>query len=189
MTGVTNLDAKLGPKKLEILHELLPIATSIALLVNPANPATEAAEKDMLTAARTLGLQLHFVHASTDSDLDMVFATLSRLPVGGLVIAPDPFFGSRTERLAAMATRLVVPTIYQPSFAAAGGLMGLGASLAEQWRVVGTYAGRILKGDKPGNLPVQQSTRVDLTINMRAAKALGLAVPTSLLSRADEVIQ
>jgi putative ABC transport system substrate-binding protein len=189
MTGVTNLDAKLGPKQLEILHELIPMATSIALLVNPANPATEAASKDMQTAARTLGLQLHLVHASTDSDLDTAFATLIRLPAGGLVIAPDPFFGSRIERLAALATRHAVPTIYRPDFAAAGGLTGLGAPVAEQWRIVGTYTGRILKGDKPGNLPVQQSTRVDLTINMNAAKVRGLTVPAGLLSRADKVIE
>jgi len=186
MTGVTNLDAKLGPKQLEILHELMPMATSIALLVNPANPATEIVSKDMQTAARTLGVQLHVVHATADSDLDMVFATL---PAGGLVIAPDPFFGSRTERLAELATRHAVPTMYKPDFAAAGGLMGLAAPVAEQWRLVGTYTGRILKGDKPGNLPVQQSARVDLTINMKAAKALGLTVPAALLSRADKVIE
>jgi putative ABC transport system substrate-binding protein len=189
VTGVTNLDAKLAPKQLEILHELIPMATSIALLVNPANPATETASKDMQMAARTLGLQLHLVHASTDRDLDMVFATLIRLPAGGLIIGPDPFFGSRIERLAALATRYAVPTIYRPDFAVAGGLMGLAAPVAEQWRVVGTYTGRILKGDKPGNLPVQQSTRVDLTINMKVAKALGLTVPAALLSRADKVIE
>ena len=114
MTGVTNLDAKLGPKQLEILHELMPMANSIALLVNPANPATEIVSKDMQTAARILGLQLHLVHASTDSDLDMVFAALIQSPAGGLVIAPDPFFGSRIERLAALATRHAVPTIYRP---------------------------------------------------------------------------
>jgi len=189
MTGVTNLDAKLGPKQLEILHELIPMATSIALLVNPANPATEIVSKDMQTAARILGLQLHLVHASTDRDLDSVFATLIQSPAGGLVIAPDPFFGSRIERLAALATRHAVPTIYRPDFAGAGGLMGLAAPVAEQWRLVGTYTGRILKGDKPGTLPVQQSTKIDLTINMNAAKALGLTVPAALLSRADKVIE
>jgi putative tryptophan/tyrosine transport system substrate-binding protein len=189
MTGVTNLDAKLGPKQLEILHELIPMATGIALLVNPANPATEIVSKDIETAARTLGLKLHLVHASTDNDLDMVFATLIRLPAGGLVIAPDPFFGSRIERLAVLATRHAVPTIYRPDFAAAGGLMGLASPFAEQWRLIGTYAGRILKGDKPGDLPVQQSTRVELTINMRTAKALGLTVPITLLGRADKVIE
>jgi putative ABC transport system substrate-binding protein len=189
MTGVTNLDANLGPKQLETLHELIPMATSIALLVNPANPATETVSKDMQTAARTLALQLHLVHASTDGDLDMVFGTLIRLPAGGLVIAPDPFFGSRIERLAALAIRHAVPTIYRPDFAAAGGLMGLAAPVAEQWHLVGTYTGRILKGEKPGNLPVQQSTGVDLTINMKAAKALGLTVPAALLSRADTVIE
>src|SRR5262249_51653783 len=188
-TGVTNLDIKLGPKQLELLHELIPMATSIALLVNPANPASETASKDMQTAARTLGLQLHLGHASADSALDKVFATLIQLPAGGLVIAPDPFFGSRIERLAALATRHAMPTMYKPDFAAAGGLMGLAAPVAEQWRLVGTYTGRILKGEKPGNLPVQQSTRVDLTINMKAAKALGLTVPAALLSRADGVIE
>jgi putative ABC transport system substrate-binding protein len=143
----------------------------------------------MQTAARILGLQLHLVHASTDRDLDSVFATLIQSPAGGLVIAPDPFFGSRIERLAALATRHAVPTIYRPDFAAAGGLMGLAAPVAEQWRLVGTYTGRILKGDKPGTLPVQQSTKIDLTINMNAAKALGLTVAAALLSRADKVIE
>jgi putative tryptophan/tyrosine transport system substrate-binding protein len=189
VTGVTNLDAMLGPKQLEILHELIPMATSIALLVNPANPNTETVSKDMQTAARSIGLQLHFLHASADGDLDTAFATLIRLPVGGLVIAPDPFFGSRIDQLAALVTRHAVPAIYRPDFAAAGGLMGLAAPVAEQWRVVGTYTGRILKGDKPGDLPVQQSTRVDLTINMMTAKALGLTVPTTLLGRADRVIE
>jgi putative tryptophan/tyrosine transport system substrate-binding protein len=160
VTGVTNLDAKLGPKQLEILHELIPMATSIALLVNPANPNTETASKDMQAAARLLGLKLNLMHASTDSELDMAFATLMQSPAGGVVIAPDPFFGSRIERLAALATRYAVPAISRPDFAAAGGLMGLAAPVAEQWRVVGTYTGRILKGDKPGDLPVHQSTRV-----------------------------
>jgi putative ABC transport system substrate-binding protein len=189
MTGASNLDVELGPKQLEILHELIPTATSIALLVNPANPNTQTASKDMQAAARILGLQLHIVHASADGDLDMVFANLIRLPAGGLVIAPDPFFGSRIEQLAALATRHAVPTIYRPDFAAAGGLMGLSGPLAEQWRLVGTYTGRILKGDKPGNLPVQQSSRVELTINMKTAKALGLTVPITLLGRADKVIE
>ena len=189
MTGVTNLDVKLGPKQLEILHELIPMATSIAVLVNPTNPNTEAVSKDMQTAAHLLGLQLHFLHASAGGDLDAAFATLIQLSAGGLVIAPDPFFGTRIEQLAALATRHSVPTIYRPDFAAAGGLMGLASPVAEQWRLVGTYAGRILKGDKPGNLPVQQSTRVDLTINMKAAKALGLTVPAGMLSRADKVIE
>jgi putative ABC transport system substrate-binding protein len=114
---------------------------------------------------------------------------LIRLPAGGLVIAPDPFFGSRIEQLAALATRHAVPTIYRPDFAAAGGLMGLSGPLAEQWRLVGTYTGRILNGDKPGNLPVQQSSRVELTINMKTAKALGLTFPITLLGRADKVIE
>jgi putative ABC transport system substrate-binding protein len=189
MTGASNLDVELGPKQLEILHELIPTATSIALLVNPANPNTETALKDMQAAARILGLQLQIVHASADGDLDTVFANLIGLPAGGLVIAPDPFFGSRIERLAALATRHAVPTIYRPDFAAAGGLMGLAGPFAEQWRLVGTYAGRILKGDKPGDLPVQQSTRVELTINMKTAEALGLTVPITLLGRADKVIE
>ena len=188
MTGASNLDVELGPKQLEILHELIPTATSIALLVNPANPNTETALNDMQAAARILGLQLNIVHASADGDLDTVFANLIGLPAGGLVIAPDPFFGSRIERLAALATRHAVPAIYRPDFAAAGGLMGLAGPFAEQYRVVGTYTGRILKGDKPGDLPVQQSTRVELTINMRTAKSLGLTVPITLLGRADKLI-
>jgi putative ABC transport system substrate-binding protein len=189
MTGASNLDVELGPKQLEILHELIPMATSIALLVNPANPNAETASKDMQAAARILGVQLHIVHASADGDLDTVFANLVRLPAGGLVIAPDPFFGSRIERLAVLATRHAVPTIYRPDFAAAGGLMGLAGPFEEQWRLVGTYTGRILKGDKPGSLPVQQSSRVELTINLKTAKTLDLTVPITLLGRADKVIE
>jgi putative ABC transport system substrate-binding protein len=177
MTGVTNLDAKLGPKQLEILHELMPMATSIALLINPANPATEIVSKDMQTAARILGLQLHLVHASTDSDL----GTRARHCAWSILRQPNRT-ARRTGDTSCRAHNL------SADFASAGGLMGLAAPVAEQWRLVGAYTGRILKGDKPGALPVQQSTKIDLTINMNAAKALGLTAPAALLSRADKVI-
>ena len=174
---------------MEMLRELVPMATSIALLVNPTNPNTETVTKDMQAAARILGLQLHIVKASADGDLETAFANLIRLPAGGLVIAPDPFFGSRIEQLAALAARHAMPAIYRRDFAAAGGLMGLTGPFAEQWRVVGTYTGRILKGEKPAQLPVQQSTKVELIINLKTAKALGISVPLTLRGRADEVIE
>ena len=189
LTGSSNLDVELGPKRLQVLHEVIPTATSIALLVNPANPNTETISKDTLAAARIFGVQLHIMHASADSDLDMVFANLIRLPARGLIIAPDPYFGIRTEQLAALTIRYAVPTIYGYGFPAAGGLMSYGSPLAEQYRLVGNYTGRILKGEKPGDLPVQQSTRVELIINMKTAKVLGLTVPFTLLAIADEVIE
>jgi ABC-type uncharacterized transport system substrate-binding protein len=191
LTGVTNLGNEVGPKLLELLHELRPTATIMALLVNPTNPAVaEPNARDMQVAARILGLQLHVLHASTERDFDTVFATLDRLRAGGLVIGLDTFFNSRSEQLAGLALRHAVPAIYQfREFAAAGGLMSYGGSLPDQYRIVGAYTGRILKGEKPSDLPVQQATKVELTINMKTAKALGLTFPITLLGRADEVIE
>ena len=144
----------------------------------------------MQTAARTLGRELHVLHASTEGDFDTVFATLLQLRVGGLVILTDPFFNTRIEQLAALAVRHAVPTIYQQrNFAAAGGLLSYGSSFTDLWRVIGVYAGRILKGEKPADLPVQQSTKVELVINLKTAKTLGITVPPTLLARADEVIE
>jgi putative ABC transport system substrate-binding protein len=178
-----------GPKRLELLHELVPQATGIGWLVNPTNP-TGGAGTEPQAAARTLGLQLHVLHASSERDFDTVFATLVPLGAGGLVIGGDAFFTSRREQLAALALRHGVPTIYQfREFAAAGGLMSYGGSRTDAYRLAGVYTGRILKGEKPANLPVQQSTKVELIINLKTAKALGLTLPPSLLVLADEVIQ
>lgn len=191
LTGATLQAVELGPKRLELLHELVPIAAIIAVLVNPTNPVAETVSQDMQAAARTLGLQLHFLHASTERDLDSVFATLVQLQAGGLVIGSgDPFFNSRSKQLGALSARYAVPTIYQyREFAVAGGLMSYGGSITDSYRLAGVYTGRILKGEKPANLPVQQSTKVELFINLRTAKALGLTIPPSILARADEVIE
>jgi putative ABC transport system substrate-binding protein len=189
-TGFTVLSREVGPKRVELLHELVPSATAIALIVNPTSPNAEAVSKDALAAARTLGLRMQVLDASNDSELDSAFATIAQLGAGGLAIEIDPFFTSRMEQLAAMALRLRIPAIYQyPEFAAAGGLMSYGASLADQYRQVGVYVGRILKGEMPDNLPVQRSTKVEMIINLKTAKVLGLTVPLSLLARADEVIE
>ena len=190
VTGVTSLGTEVGPKRLELLHELTPTAKTFALLVNPTNPNSAILARDLQAAARTLGLELHVLHASAERDFDNVFTTLVQLRAGGLVIGPDAFFTSRSARLAALTVRHAMPTIYNyREFAAAGGLMSYGGSFAELYRTVGVYAGRILKGEKPADLPVQQSTKVELIINMKTAKAFGLTVPLSLLGRADEVIE
>jgi putative ABC transport system substrate-binding protein len=186
LTGVTTLGAELGSKRLELLHELVPTATLIAVLVNPINSNAETLQ----AAALALGLQIHFLPARTERDLDTVFATLAQLRAGGLVIGPDGVFISRSQQLAALALRHGVPSIFQfREFAAAGGLMSYGGSNTDQYHQVGVYTGRILKGEKPADLPVQQSTKVELIINLKTAKALGLTVPQSLLARADEVIE
>jgi len=190
LTGVTNLGVEVGPKRVDLLHELVPTATVIALLINPTSPNAETQLTEMQAAARALGLQLHIVPASTERDFDTVFGTLVQLRAGGLVIAPDPFFNSRDEQLVALALRHAMPTISQfRQFAAAGGLMSYGGSQTDQYRLAGVYTGRILKGEKPADLPVQQSTKVELIINLKTAKALGLSVPLALLTRADEVIE
>jgi putative tryptophan/tyrosine transport system substrate-binding protein len=191
VTGVATLTVELGPKQLEMLHELVPTATIIALLVNPTNPTNaETLSRDLQAAARTLGLQLHVLHASTERDFDTVFATLSRLRAGALVIGSDPFFNSRSQQLVALALRQAMPTMYPfREYAIAGGLISYGNSFADAHRQVGVYTGRILKGEKPADLPVQQSTKVELILNLRTAKALGLTVPPTLLGRADEVIE
>jgi putative ABC transport system substrate-binding protein len=190
-TGVTSLNAEVGPKRLELLHELVPAVTIVALLVNPTNPTlAESTTKALQVAARTLGVQLHALHASTDRDFDTVFATVSQLRAGALVIGTDPFFTSRLEQLAALALRHALPTVYQfREFAMAGGLVGYGTSLTDGFRLAGIYTGRILKGEKPADLPVQQATKVELILNLKTAKALGLTVPLSVLGRADEVIE
>jgi putative ABC transport system substrate-binding protein len=174
-----------------VLHELVPAVTVVALLVNPTSPnLAESTTKDLQAAARTLGLQLHVLHASTERDFDTVFATLVRLRAGALVIGTDAFFDSRREQLAALAVRYAVPTIYATrGFAVAGGLMSYGASYTDAFHQAGVYTGRILKGEKPAELPIVRSTKIELLINLKTAKALGLTVPLPLLGRADEVIE
>jgi putative ABC transport system substrate-binding protein len=184
------LNVELGAKRLELLHQVVPKATVVALLVNPTNPNAETLSRDLQVAARTLGRQIHVLHASTDRDLETVFTTLVHLRAGALVIGADGLFTSRSEQLAILTVRHAVPTIFQfREFAAAGGLMSDGGSFTEQYRLVGVYTGRILKGEKPADLPVQQSTKVELIINLKTAKALGLELPPTLLARADEVIE
>jgi putative ABC transport system substrate-binding protein len=189
-TGVANLNVELGPKQLELLHELLPTATIIAVLVNPNFPMAESQSQSLQAAARMLVLQLHVLHASTESELDTVFAKMVELRVGALVISVDGFFLSRREQIFALAVRHSLPAIYYDrDFAAAGGLMSYGTSVTDGYRQVGIYAGRILKGEKPADLPVLQPTKYELVINLKTAKGHGLGVPPTLLARADEVIE
>jgi putative ABC transport system substrate-binding protein len=190
VTGVTSLNLEVGPKRLEFLHELLPSATIMAALVNPTNPSNaEILSRDLQATARLVGLQLHLLHASSDADIDAVFATLTELRAGGLVIGTDALFTSRNEKLAALTLRYRIPTIYQwREFVAAGGLMSYGGSSTDSYRLAGVYTGRILKGEKPADLPVQQATKLELFINNKTAKALGIDIPPTLLALADEVI-
>ena len=190
LTGLTSLNEEIGPKRLELLHEVVPTAATIALLMNPTSPNVDTLSRDMQAVARTLGLELPVLQASNEGDLDSVFATLSRLQAGGVVAGAHAFFNSRSERIAALALRHSVPMItpYR-EFAAAGGLMSYGHSIIEQHRQAAIYVGRILKGEKPSDLPVQQATKVELIINLKTATALGVTFPLSLLGRADEVIE
>ena len=189
-TGVTSLNLAVGPKKLELIRELVPNAAVISVLVNPNNAEAEIQSRDAEAAARKLGLELRIVHARTERDFDAVFATLVKLRPGALVIGPDSFFTTESGRLGALTLQHMVPAIspYR-EFTAAGGLMSYGASIPDAHRQVGVYAGRILKGEKPADLPVQQVVKIELVINMKTAKALGLEVPPTLLARADEVIE
>jgi putative ABC transport system substrate-binding protein len=190
LTGVSTMAPELTPKRLELLSELVPQARMIALLVNPNNSNTERIIKDMQEAARAKGVQLDVLKAGTESELDAAFATLVQLHAGALVVGGDPFFNSRREQLVALASRHGVPAIYQwREFAEAGGLISYGSSLTASLRDVGIYAGKILKGAKPADLPVQQPTVFELVVNLKTAKELGLTVPPSILARADEVIE
>jgi putative tryptophan/tyrosine transport system substrate-binding protein len=193
LTGVTTLNIDMSPKRLEVLHELLPATTMLAVLINPTNsPVTvEADIRQIRAAADALGVRaVHVVQASTEQEMDNAFATLVERRAGGLMISPDTFFSGKGAELAALASRHAVPTIspYR-DFVTAGGLMSYGGSVTELYRLVGIYTGRILKGEKPADLPVQQVTKVELNINLKTAKALGLEVPPALLARADEVIE
>jgi putative ABC transport system substrate-binding protein len=190
VTGATQFGVEVTPKQLELAHELAPTATVIAALVNPTNPNAETVSTGLQAAARILGVQLHVLHASAEREFDTVFASLGQPRAGALVIGPDPFFIAQSEQLAALALRHAVPAISSiRDFVAAGGLMSYGGSNPDMYLIAGVYAGRILKGDKPADLPVQQTTKVELVINMKTAKALGLTIPETLLATADEVIQ
>ena len=190
LTGVTSLGAELAAKRIEMAGELVPKGTAVALLVNPDNPGTAITIKDAQTAAGSLGLQLHVLRATSASDIDANFATLAQRGAGALVVGNDGLFMDETGRIAALSMRHAVPTIFQTTeFASAGGLASYGASSADAFRQFGVYAGRILKGEKLGDLPVVQSTKIELILNLKTARALGLAVPLPLLGRADEVIE
>jgi putative ABC transport system substrate-binding protein len=191
VTGVSIVEVELGQKRLELLHALIPAAKTIGVLVNPID-ATRAdiILKDMQTAAEGLGVQLHVVRASTDEEIAAAFKSLVQRQTAGLVIGGEPFFNSRSKLLGELSIQHGVSTIYQLSaFAAAGGLMSYGGSLTDAYRLSGIYAGRILKGEKPGDLPIQLATKVEMVINLKTAKALGISIPLDLLGRADEVIE
>jgi putative ABC transport system substrate-binding protein len=190
VTGVAGLAVELGAKKLEVLHELLRASAAVALLVNPNTPLAEPETKDVREAARSLGLQLHVLDASTEGEIDAAFEKLIELRAGGLVVSVDAFLISQRAQIVALAARHAVPAIYGlREFAAAGGLMSYGLDIADVYRQVGIYAGKILKGAKPADLPVQRVVRVEFVINLKTAKTLGLTFPITLLGRADEVIE
>jgi putative ABC transport system substrate-binding protein len=190
LTGASSLGNALVGKQLQLLHELVPKADAIAFLANPNNPIAEADTKEVHAAAGVLGQQIHVFNASSPSDVDTVFATLVRQQARGLLVARDPFLNGASDQLATLALRYAVPTILSVhEFATAGGLASYGPSFGEGFRQMGVYTGRILKGEKPADLPVMQATKFELVINLRTAKLLGLEVPQSLLALADEVIE
>ena len=189
-TGFIQLAPLLEGKRLQLLHELVPNAAVIGVLFNPTNPSAETQTADVRAAARSVGRQVHVATASSENEFDAAFTSLVRQRIGGLLVAADSYFNSRREQLVALAARHALPAIYEwREFSAAGGLMSYGTDLKDQYRIIGTYAGRILKGEKPAGLPVQQATKVELIINLKTAKALGVTIPTTLRARADEVIE
>jgi putative tryptophan/tyrosine transport system substrate-binding protein len=191
VTGVNTLNVEVGPKRMELLHEVLPTATIVALLVNPTSPViAEVLLRDAQATASALGLRVHVLYAKTEGEMQAAFAALLRLKAGALVIGPDQFFNNRVEQLAALAVHHAMPAVYEGrEFTAAGGLMSYGHSILEGYQLAGVYTGRILNGEKPADLPVQQSTKVELYINLKSAKTLGITFPLPLLGRADEVIE
>ena len=191
LTGVVTLNEEIRRKLRELIHAAVPAATTLGLLLNPTNKVVaEPLYKDVQAGARELGLQLRVLNASTESDFERVFASLKQMQLGALVIISDPFFISKSEQLAALTIRYAVPAIFPyRTFTDAGGLMSYGSSYTDSYRLSGVYTGRILKGEKPANLPVQQATKVELVINQKTAKALGISLPQALISRADEVIE
>jgi putative ABC transport system substrate-binding protein len=188
LTGITALFIEAASKRMELLHELLPGASTIGLLVNPTNPATLIESSEVQAAAR--GKPVKILSASTERDIDLTFEDLKQMRVDALLVAADPFLFARADQLVALAAQHAIPTLYfRSEFAQAGGLISYGSNFADFFRVIGLYAGQILKGAKPAELPVQQPTKFELVINLKTAKALGLDVPLSLLTRADEVIE
>jgi putative ABC transport system substrate-binding protein len=190
ITGVAIMSVELAAKRLDLLHGLVPTASVVALLVNPTNPRTETETRSLPDAARSLGLQLRTLPASTASEIDAAFGTLVELGVGALVVPGDPFFTNQRNQIMALAARHAVPAIYEwREFAAAGGLMSYGPDFTDSYRLVGIYTGKILSGAKPADLPVQQVVKLELVINLTTAKTLGLTIPQALLGRADEIIE
>jgi putative tryptophan/tyrosine transport system substrate-binding protein len=190
LTGVASLVDEVGPKRLELLHEFLPSATIVALLINPTNPRAAVQARETQAAGRALGQEIHVLNARTESEIDTAFATFGQLRAAALVFVNDALFNSRLGQLAASAARHAIPAISPwREFVLAGGLMSYGINQPDLYRQAAIYLGRILKGEKPADLPVQQSTKVELIVNLKTAKALGLTVPLSLLGRADEIIQ
>lgn len=190
VTGVTQLNVEILPKRIELAHELVPAATEIALLFNPTDPITDPEEKAAQAAARTLGLKLHILQAGTEAELVDAFDAVVRMRAGAFVVATSVLFNGLIDQMAALATRHMLPTVYAyREFVAAGGLISYGPELTDSYRLAGIYTGRILKGEKPADLPVQQATKVELLVNLKAARALNLIIPQGLLARADEVIE
>jgi putative tryptophan/tyrosine transport system substrate-binding protein len=190
LTGFNSFIGELGTKGLAVLHELVPSIATISFLENPNNPVSELIERDVQAAAPTVGLQVQILKASTDREIDAAFVSLVQARTGALLIGNDPFFNSRIEQLVALAARHAIPTMYSwREFVVAGGLISYGSSLIETYRPIGLYAGRILKGERPADLPVMQATKLELIINLKTAKALGLEVPAKLLALADAVIE
>jgi putative tryptophan/tyrosine transport system substrate-binding protein len=190
LTGVTNFSLETGPKRLELLADLVGSRKIVGILLNPGRTRSEAELNDLLQAAQALGLQPHVLYAGADKEFEAVFTSLTRLGAGGLAISGDPFFNTRAELLGALSLKHALATMYQArEFTAAGGLISYGSSFEELYRLTGVYVGRVLKGEKPADLPVQQPTKLELIINLKTAKALGLEIPPTLLARADEVIE
>jgi putative ABC transport system substrate-binding protein len=189
LTGVTTLDVEFAPKRLELMHELIPSSSTVAVLINPERATAPAITRDLDAAAHTLGRRIHVLHATNEREIDAAFADVIRLQAGALVIVNSTYYNTLADKLGLLGAQNALATIYQfREFVAAGGLLSYGSSVTEAYRISGNYAGRILKGESPGGLPVRQATKVELIINMKIAKALGLAVPPALLARADEVI-